>query len=85
MRFPGTQFRWFVEDDHAIGDHWTNWHTVAEPCTACCCDGPDEDGAHQDRVDYYDEDGILMSGHIFCDPNDIEDWDVEWRTQEERT
>lgn len=75
MDYPesATKFRWRFDDD-TLGDHWSAWHSVQGPCSACCCGGP-KDGAHLEGAGYYDEDGFLDSGHSRMDPRQIDAWD----------
>jgi hypothetical protein len=68
------KFRWQFTDD-VIGEQWSKWHATNGPCPACCCGGPD-DGEHQEPCPYYDEDGILVSGHTRLDPTDYFPTDV---------
>jgi hypothetical protein len=76
---PGDQFRWRYQDD-AMGEDWTDWHTVEGNCPSCCHGGP-RGGQHQQGAGYYNEDGIMdWSGHTVCDPHDLDEWvSVEWR------
>jgi hypothetical protein len=66
------QFRWRFVDD-SIGEQWSEWHTQELPCDACCCGGP-EDGEHLEAAGYYDEWGLMESGHSRFDPADHPDW-----------
>lgn len=74
-----TQFRWrFYDED--IGETWSGWHTMDEPCPSCCCGGP-EDGEHREQSIWYDEfDLPVFSGHTRLHPMLIEDHhQVEFR------
>ena len=77
---PGSQFRWRYQDD-AVGEAWSDWHTVDGACSACCHGGP-HDGEQQQGGGYYDEDGVMdWGGHTRCDPRDIDWWvTVEWQS-----
>jgi hypothetical protein len=76
----GDKFRWSYYDED-VGETWSKWHTVALPCSSCCCDGPDQGKHQQSCVVYDDPDDYLpnFGAHTRLDPQDIPSWTVvEW-------